>query len=83
MERKGVYCYEKIILLIGDSPTAWETGDVISTLVYRMSGRGGVQGVQVIEQMGIVADLFNSIIAMILVLGSNAISRRVSSTSLF
>jgi len=28
-------------------------------------------------------DLFNAIIAMVLVLGANAISRRVSSTSLF
>ena len=76
--------YEKIILLIGSTTTAWETGDVVSTLVYRMTGRGGVtEGVQVIEQMGVVADLFNSLIAMVLVLGANAISRRVSSTSLF
>jgi putative aldouronate transport system permease protein len=76
--------YEKIILLIGSTPTAWETGDVVSTLVYRMTGRGeSVAGVQVIEQIGVVADLFNSLIAMVLVLGANAISRRVSSTSLF
>lgn len=76
--------YEKIILLIGATPTAWETGDVVSTLVYRMTGRGeSVAGVQVIEQIGVVADLFNSLIAMVLVLGANAISRRVSSTSLF
>ena len=76
--------YEKIILLIGTRITAWETGDVVSTVVYRMSGRGeAIPGVQIIEQMGVVADLFNSIIAMVLVLGANAISRRVSSTSLF
>lgn len=77
--------YEKIILLIGSTQSAWETGDVVSTLVYRMTGRGGSAGenVQVIEQMGVVADLFNSLIAMVLVLGANAISRRVSSTSLF
>ena len=76
--------YEKIILLIGSTTTAWETGDVVSTLVYRMTGRGGAVGnVQIIEQMGVVADLFNSLIAMVLVLGANAISRRVSSTSLF
>ena len=74
--------YEKIILLIGDTQSAWETGDVVSTLVYRMTGRAGATGL-VIEQMGVVADLFNSIIAMVLVLGANAISRRVSSTSLF
>ena len=76
--------YEKIILLIGDTQSAWETGDVVSTLVYRMTGRGGaLENVQVIEQLGVVADLFNSLIAMVLVLGANAISRRVSSTSLF
>jgi putative aldouronate transport system permease protein len=76
--------YEKIILLIGSTSSAWETGDVVSTVVYRMTGRGeSVPGVQIIQQMGIVADLFNSIIAMVLVLGANAISRRVSSTSLF
>lgn len=76
--------YEKIILLVGNQPEAWETADVISTLVYRMSGRGEIiPGQQVIKQVGIVADLFNGIIAMFLVLGANAISRRVSSTSLF
>jgi putative aldouronate transport system permease protein len=50
-----------------------------------MTGRGGsaAANVQIIEQMGVVADLFNSLIAMVLVLGANAISRRVSSTSLF
>lgn len=76
--------YEKIILLVGNQPEAWETADVISTLVYRMSGRGEIApGEQIIPQMGIVADLFNGLIAMCLVLGANAISRRVSSTSLF
>ena len=78
--------YEKIILLIGDKIDAYETGDVVSTLVYRMSGRaasGSTDGSKAIPQIGIVADLFNSIIAMCLVLGANAISRRVSSTSLF
>jgi len=74
--------YEKVLLLVGDKSEAWETADVVSTFVYRMSGRdpnfsGGF------KQIGIVADLFNSVIAMFLVLGANAISRRVSSTSLF
>ena len=78
--------YEKVVLLIGDKPSAWETGDIISTLVYRMSGKDSnaeATGVKAVEQIGIVADLFNAIIAMVLVLGANAISRRVSSTSLF
>jgi putative aldouronate transport system permease protein len=50
-----------------------------------MAGKGSLEGESTlkVEQIGIVADLFNSIIAMFLVLGSNAISRRVSNTSLF
>jgi len=75
--------YEKIILLIGDKTDAWETGDVVSTFVYRMSGRDPEYAGDIYSQAGIVADLFNSVIAMFLVLGANAISRRVSSTSLF
>lgn len=76
--------YEKVLLLIGDKPKAWETGDIISTLVYRMSGKDtSSEAGDAIPQIGIVADLFNAIIAMCLVLGANAISRRVSSTSLF
>lgn len=72
--------YEKIILLWqGDgSNSMLETSDVISTFVYRYrSGGGGLQS------MAVAADLFNSIISMCLVLGANAISRRVSDTSLF
>jgi len=77
--------YEKVILLIGDvdKRDTWETGDIISTLVYRMSGQDAATAGDAVPQIGIVADLFNAIIAMCLVLGANAISRRVSSTSLF
>ena len=75
--------YEKIILLVGDMDQSWETADVISTYVYRMTGKDVDYKGTVLPMAGIVMDLFNSIIAMILVLGANAISRRVSSTSLF
>ena len=75
--------YEKIILLIGTETTAWETGDVISTYVYRQRAGNAEGGVKPVPQMGVVADLFNALIAMCLILGANAISRRVSSTSLF
>jgi len=76
--------YEKIILLVEDKRESWVTADVLSTYVYRMSGREADQTESnPIAQIGIVADLFNAVIAMILVLGANAISRRVSSTSLF
>lgn len=48
-----------------------------------MSGKDPDYKGAIIAQAGIVADLFNSILAMVLVLGANAISRRVSTTSLF
>ncbi|MCR5349996.1 MAG: ABC transporter permease subunit [Acholeplasmatales bacterium] len=75
--------YEKIILLVEDKESSWETADVISTYVYRMSGRSSLTTITPVAQVGIAMDLFNSLIAMALVLGANAISRRVSSTSLF
>ncbi len=76
--------YEKVILMIGDHPSSFTTGEVISSFVYRYSGRdGSASGVSNLQQIGIIADLFNAIIAMCLVLGANAISRRVSNTSLF
>jgi putative aldouronate transport system permease protein len=75
--------YEKIILLVEDKDSSWETADVISTYVYRNSGRSKYASVTPVAQVGIAMDLFNSLIAMALVLGANAISRRVSSTSLF
>ncbi|MDE6013706.1 MAG: ABC transporter permease subunit [Anaeroplasmataceae bacterium] len=80
--------YEKIILLVGGRTMSYETSEVISTFVYELSGRADYEvsfkisrGVQ--QNLGVVADIFNSIIAMCLVLGANAISRKVSSTSLF
>ena len=79
--------YEKIILLVGSKTNTYETAEVISSWVYNLSGKnpdnpisGSTDG---LAQYGIIADLFNSLIAMCLVLGANAISRRVSSTSLF
>lgn len=70
--------YEKVMLLY--YPATYETADVISTFVYRQQiGDGG----QANYMLGTAADLFNSLIAMCLVLGANAISRRVSDTSLF
>ncbi len=73
--------YEKIILLwVGDGTNnTLDTSDVISTFVYRyrQTTTGGV------KSAAVAADLFNSFIAMFLVLGANAISRRVSDTALF
>lgn len=79
--------YEKVILLVGDKKESWETADVVSAFVYRMSratsDSADTGGGDIVPQIGIVADLFNALLAMCLVLGANAISRRVSSTSLF
>ncbi len=75
--------YEKVMLLYrpeqADQGGYIETADVVSTLIYRWK----IEGKAVFQSIGIIADLFNSLIAMVLVLGSNAISRRVSDTSLF
>ena len=72
--------YEKVMLLYRPEQDAYiETADVVSTLIYRWK----IEGAAVFQSVGIIADLFNSLIAMVLVLGSNAISRRVSDTALF
>jgi putative aldouronate transport system permease protein len=76
--------YEKVILLNGDSTGAARVADVLSTYVIRLGSIGatssaGSQGVG----YGAAADLFNSLIAMLLVLGANYVSKKVSETSLF
>lgn len=74
--------YEKVYLLTLNKGTRiLETGDVISTFVIRVGGIISAQDSNV--STGAAADLFNSLIAMALVLGSNFISRKVSDTSLF
>ena len=70
--------YEKVMLLYNTA--SYETADVISTFVYRQQQGDGTS---TNYMLGTAADLFNSLIAMCLVLGANAISRRVSDTSLF
>lgn len=69
--------YEKILLLMGSSTSAYETADVISTWVYRKADDTSTQAI------GIVGGLLESVISMILVLGANKISKQVSNTSLF
>lgn len=76
--------YEKVILL---NPTGsrnvWETAQLISTYVYYegMASSGG--GAKMAQSEAAAADMFNSLLAMVLVIGSNKISRRVSDTSLY
>ncbi|RJX25399.1 MAG: sugar ABC transporter permease [Acholeplasma sp.] len=71
--------YEKVILLY--NVETYSTADVISTFVARVGGLMDPSGS--ILNVAASADLFNSIIAMFLVIGANFISRRVSDTSLF
>jgi putative aldouronate transport system permease protein len=71
--------YEKVILLY--YVDTYSTADVISTFVARIGGLMNPSGS--VLNVAASADLFNSIIAMFLVLGANFISRRVSDTSLF
>ena len=67
--------FEMIIMLY--QPATYETADVISTFIYRQ----GIQAAQ--YDLAAAAGLFNAIIAFILVMTANKISRRVSSTSLW
>lgn len=74
--------YEKVLLLY--QPSTYETADVISTFVIdQIPGVGNSTEGRLGYSIGTAADLFNSLIAMCLVLGANAISRRVSDTALF
>lgn len=67
--------FEMIIMLY--QPATYETADVISTFIYRQ----GLQAAQ--YDLAAAAGLFNAVIAFILVMTANRISRRVSSTSLW
>lgn len=67
--------YEKIILMY--NPMTYETADVISSYVYR-------QGLLNADwSFSSAVGLFNSIINLVLLVAANAVSRRVSETSLF
>lgn len=73
--------FEKVILLtMNRGNEVLSTAEVISTYVLSLGGL--TDGASQIN-FAASADLFNSLIAMFLVLGANFISRRVSDTSLF
>ncbi len=67
--------FEYILLLY--QPATYQTGDVINTFIYRQ----GLQGAQ--YDMAAAAGLFNAVVALVLVTAANALSRRVSRTSLW
>ena len=67
--------FELIIVLY--QPATYETADVINTYIYRQ----GVQGAQ--YDLAAAAGLFNAVIAFVLVMTANTISKRYSRTSLW
>ena len=73
--------YEKVYLLqqLGVAGATYSTSQTVSTYVINI-----VMGTASMPKgIGSAADLFNSLLSMFLVLGSNRIARKVSSTSLF
>ena len=68
--------FDNILLLY--RPSTWDTADVISTYTYRISLGGG-------QRFGYSAavGLFQSVIATVLLVASNALSRKLAKTSLF
>jgi putative aldouronate transport system permease protein len=67
--------FEKVFLLY--NPAVYSTADVISTYVYRMAF------LESQFSYGAAIDFFNSIISLILIVGANYISKKVSETSLY
>lgn len=67
--------YEAILLLY--QPATYETADVISTYVYRAAMEQGNYA------MATAVELFNSLIAILLVYGANKFSKKFSETSLW
>lgn len=67
--------YESIILLY--QPATYETADVISTYVFRL----GIQEAQ--YGFATAVGLFNSVVGLILVILANALSKKVTETSLW
>ena len=68
--------YQKIILLY--SGATYETADVITSYVYRISLAEGSD-----YSYGAAIGLFNSVVSLILVVATNAFSRKVSDTGLW
>lgn len=67
--------FEMIILLY--QPATYETADVVNTFIYRQ----GIQAGQ--YDFAAAAGLFNAVVAFVLVMSANTLSRRYSRTSLW
>lgn len=67
--------FEMIILLY--QPATYQTADVVNTFIYRQGLLGGQY------DLAAAAGLFNAVVAFILVMTANTISRRYSNTSIW
>jgi len=67
--------FEKILLLY--NPSIYETADILSTYVYRMGLQQGNYS------FGTAVGLFNGLIGLLLVTGSNYLAKRFSGTSIY
>ena len=67
--------FEQILVMY--NPTVYEVADVIQTYVYRM-GLG-----QMDFSLGTALGLFNAVIAFVLIVGANAVSRRLLGRSIW
>lgn len=67
--------FEKILLMY--SPAVYETSDVISTYLYRVAIVDDNIG------FGVAVGLFNSVINLVLIVGFNKISKKVSEVSIW
>ena len=67
--------FEMIILLY--QPATYETADVVNTFIYRQGLLGGQY------DLAAAAGLFNAVVAFVLVITANTISRRYSNTSIW
>lgn len=71
--------YEKVLLLYNSY--TYSTADVVSTYVFQ---RAGIQaGGQTNQSLASAADMINAVTSMLLVMGANLISKKVSNTSLY
>ena len=68
--------YQKILLMY--SPSTYETADVITSYVYRVSLSEGSD-----FSFGAAIGLFNSVVNLIMVVAANVVSRRFTETSLW
>lgn len=67
--------FEKVLLL--QQPATFETSDIISTYVYRMAFEVNDYG------LASAAGLFNSLVAVLLVVSANKFSKKLTETSLW